>query len=275
MSISIGIGIKMGRRIVGYTPSTEVTAPPVTLLGTAGISIVGLEALSPADFLTAVPGSQILSLGGIGITLTGAGLAGWQDLSGNARHWANGGAEAVCGVYTAADSTIINRGSVLFDGVNDFLPNVWNPPAPGTTPTWMRIIAKQVSRVSSGQLICGNLSNRYGVRSGTATALVNAGNTTNTAGIEMTLGQWFAVDVFFNNAVADYLHIGATKLTGVALGSADPAALCLGARSLGDAVFGNFAVAGVHLANAEPAGRLTTVNDLYRKWFGAGVTLPS
>jgi hypothetical protein len=273
MSVSVGLGIPLGQLIVGGAP---VSPPTVVLQATAGISIVGLEPLAASDYLSAVPGTQVLSLGGIGVTLNGNGLAGWSDLSGGARHFAQGGAEAVCGVYTAVDATIASKGSVLFNGTSQWLPNTWNPPAPGTTPTWMRIIAKQIGRpTSGGQLIGSNLTNRFCVRSAATDNNANAGNGVQTGSVAMTFGAWFAVDVYFSASTSDYLHIGANKATGASLGTQDPNGFALASRQDGSAVWGNFAVAGFIAANVEPAGRLTTLNALCAKWWGPNVVLPS
>lgn len=278
MGLSIGLGLHVGNSFVGADPPADVNTPAVLVSSASNIVVVGAEALAPADFLSAVPGTQVLSLGGIGITLTGtAGLGTWGDLSGNAHPWVNGGAEAVCGVYTTADATLSGLGSVLFNGTSQWIPNSnLNPAAPGTTPFWARIIAKQISRVATGQLIGASLTNRLAIRCGGASPNVNAGNgTTNTADVAMTLNQWFAVDLLFNNGTTDYLHIGATKNTGANLGNIDPSAVALGARSDGTVNWGNFAVGGIIIANAEPAGRLTTLNALCTKWWRGAVTLPS
>src|SRR5688572_6356372 len=134
MALRIGIGLGLGQRFIGAEPLDEVDTPASAITATAGIQVVGAEALKAIDPLSIVTSKtfSIFSSADKGVT-DATGVTAWDNQA-VATHWAQGGAAGTRGVYSAADGTNGGRGSIGFNGTSSWITNATNPAAPGTTP---------------------------------------------------------------------------------------------------------------------------------------------
>jgi hypothetical protein len=288
MSLSVDLGLRLGRSLIGVVPPTDVNTPSVALTSSCSISMSTPEALAPEDIATMLNGggltAKIVSFSDF-VTLTGGAVTAMTDFSGGSRTWSQGGAAGTRPAYTAQDGTVGGHASFITDGVGTWLPNTnYNPPAPGTTPIWMRLLAKHITRVASGQMICGSATNRLGIRDN-GSPNVFQGNGVNGADVAMALGTWFAVDAYFaakggpDAGTLDYLWIGGTKssaaLTG-GVGNTDVTAISLGARTDG-VVPGNYGFAGaIIVEGGDVTGTKRTNLDAWlAKWGNGALTLPT
>jgi hypothetical protein len=157
---------------------------------------------------------------GQGITVTGAGVSQWDDQSGNARH--------------LKQATDANRpplqadGSILFDGVADFLKcDAFTLNQPET----IYLLAKQVTWTDLDRIFDGNASDSGRMLQLTATpaSAIFAGTTNVSTQGTWTLDTYMVVTVQFNgassfayvNGAAPSLgNAGASNMGGFTLGAA-------------------------------------------------------
>lgn len=279
MSLRLGLGIPLGHLAIGTEPIVDAYSPPVVIASTSDVVVVGAEALSvdaPLSIVTS-KACQLYVTADAGVT-DSSGVTAWADRSGNARHYAQGGLAATRASFIQANAAIGGRNNLRFDGAAQWLPNAnWNPPSTATTPTWIRILARHISRsAASATLLGSNTSNRFGIFDSAASPNMKATGATSTGDCSMALGSWFVIHALLGNgAGTDYLHIGATKAL-ASCGTIDATVVSIGGLSTG-ANFGNFDVQYVSYWNGEPtAPEIAAWNARDVKWFaGAAITYPS
>lgn len=180
------------------------------------------------------------------------GVSSWLDWvnSGNAAQ-ATGGLQPV---YTAADATLNNKGSVGWDGIDDYLNDtVLNLPAPATQNIWESFVFKFRTWTSGDHLFgCGSTTYRFGQLAGATSPQVFAHNGTLSGALNATLGSWFYGEIFWSGSAADYMKIGAGTATGN-WGNNDPGAgVFMGARNV--AGFGDVLLARRVITQGSPTG---------------------
>ena len=198
---------------------------------------------------------------------------------GTAASWTDqvGGAHFVQG--TGANQPTINATggpngtpSFLFDGVDNYMVSPINLPAPGTTPTYLWLIFRQVTWTSGRRLLNSGTANRMHFLQTGATPQINSGNGVNYSNTNATVNTYRRAEVLWNNAASDYFKIGSVETTGAGMGNTDPAAnLTLGADNAA-ANFGNLEICEILIANAAPsAGQRTQLDTYASARYGAGV----
>lgn len=209
-----------------------------------GIGASGGASVSP---LTLFPGNVLQwCRGDRGITIA-TGVSLWADQSGNGHDYA----QAAGSAQPAYNATGLNgRGTLLFDGSNDLLTNATlNLPAPGTTPTTIILVAKQVSWTAGDRIWGGTADNGCMLSQNTVTPQIRQSNGANVnANSAGTIGSWFRILGAFGNSTADRCKVGATNVTGGNALNTDPAA----GRSLGastGAAFSNVEIAELIVLN--------------------------
>ena len=192
-----------------------------------------------------------------GITVTGAGVSQWSDQSGNLRHLLQG--------TDAARPPLQADGSVLFDGVADFLQ--------GTgfgfvQPSTVFIRFKQVSWTSTDTIFDGATTNNTGrLFQSTATPglAINAGSTV-ALNNNLAIGAYGSLCAVFNGAGSSILVDATTETTGNA-GANNMNGFTLGTQANGATTFSNIRVVECAVfASALTAGQRAVLNA-YR---GAG-----
>ena len=154
-----------------------------------------------------------------GITVTGAGVSQWDDVSGNGNHLKQG--------------TDTNRpskesdGSILFDGVDNFLK------ADAFTlvqPETVYFLGKQVTWTSADRFFDGNTDDTGGINQNPTTPKlrVNAGIAFDDDGT-MAVDTYAIISVIFNGASSSIQTNYATIVTGNA-GAGDMGGFTLGSR---------------------------------------------
>lgn len=179
--------------------------------GVGSTGVVGATcAITPVDVLG---GAAIVGwfTGNAGITVA-TGISNWSPTFGACPVFAQalGPSQPL---YTANDSTLYGRGSMLGDGVDDFLNSTVNFPF-GTTQTYKRLIVKLGTWVVA-KFLCGGGS-AYGLNTVVASPQIRisaaSGNTT--AGIGgAAVGVWSRVEALFYTGPY-FLKCGATEITG-------------------------------------------------------------
>jgi hypothetical protein len=198
--------------------------------------------------------------------------------------WVNQKSGGACGDYAqgtagsqptwSATGGPQSNACITGDGTADFLNlGSWNPPAPGTTPTWHLIVGKQVTWTSLDDFFGSTTTvMRLGQRVATPSINMNNGAGVNTDG-NMTVNTFFAVQVFFSATTSDFIKVGTNaKTTGSSAGTADPAAgaFSLFASAAAGGSPSNLAVCEHLVAAGEPSGaELTELNKYLRGRYGS------
>lgn len=153
-----------------------------------------------------------------GITI-GTGVSTWADQSAGAHNYTNASGPGQP-AFIQPDAAGLNGYPCLRgDGTASFMSNTtWVIPAPGTTPTFIWMIARPIVLTNARRIIGGSGSNyMYNQISGTG------GNVTQTGG---NIGTGFTVaagfqrfELWYNNATSDYIKIGPNSVTGTNAGN--------------------------------------------------------
>lgn len=199
-----------------------------------------------------------------GLTLV-TGVSQWDDISGNSRHFAQAtdSAQPSYGATAGPNSTP----AITFDGSDDSLQALdIDRPLPGTVPTWIWIVLKQVSWVSTRRIYSnGNSASALCLFQSAPTPGLASYNATISAVLsDLAVGAWGAVTTYFSNSVADYIQINdGTPATGVALGnngSGTSFTIGSGANSL----YSNIAIAELVFADVLPSAGQIAAMSAYR-----------
>lgn len=163
---------------------------------------------------------------GLGITSAAALVSAWADQSGNAN--------TLVQATEANKPTLQSDGSILFDGVNDFLQVAFTLDQPCTH----YLLARQVTSTASDRFFDGVTAVAELGQGGAAPNIsINAGATVATNG-NLAMNTYGAVAVVFNGASSSILVNKTTETTGDA-GANNPAGLTLCALNNGANNFGN------------------------------------
>lgn len=239
--------------------------------GMADAGAAATRPLGPTDALGGVGTVVGYLQGELGIT-TATGVSGWAAQLGGTTLDASQGTGGQQPVYAALDSTIWSRSTVRGDGSNDVLNTAWNPPAPGTTPTWVRTVMSRNADAASATLFASSGTSFILYRDTSTT--MRAFNTTNTSQITVALTTWFRTETLFNNATTDYLKIGATSVTGVNTGNTDPAGFRFFASTSAGATPGNYSLQKVLVLNAAPTAlQKAILDEMDRRYYNGNIAL--
>lgn len=240
-----------GGNVYPVTPKAY-PASPKAYPGTGIAAYPG--AAAPTDPLVTL-GANCLQWcrGDLGVTI-GTGVSDWADQSGNGFHYAQvtGAAQPTFGATDGPNSTP----ALTFDGVDDVLSAAGlNLPAPGTTPTWIWIVLKQIAWTNGRRIVAPvSLTTRVALSQSTLSPSLEqfngvSANLNNGA----TLGSWVAVQSYYSNTVNDFIGVNDVALvTGTSAGNNSGAT----GRTLGGAaasLFSNTAVAEIVYANVLPS----------------------
>lgn len=206
------------------------------------------DELGPRDV---VSGSSIVGGldAGSGISLA-TGVSAWAAYIGGTTLDVTQGTGGLQPAYTANNSSIWGRPTVGADGSNDYLLGTWNPPAPGTTPSWFRFVANRTVDITNGELFGTGTGSGMRCLRITATQ-VRCSNGTNGPSVTMAVATWHRDEILFNNNTTDYLKVGSNNGTGTNLGNTDPSAFALFAQTNGTNP-GAYSIQKVLVCNAEP-----------------------
>lgn len=255
MALGIGLGITLGRLMVGGTPSTDVNLPAALIQSKSNIVVVGAEALNPSDLVSMVTSKTTSYAYHINKGVTegggaGTGVTAWADLGPGTINAAAAGTQTP--TLTAAGGPGGTR-CLTLNGTSHGMTVAFNPPAPGTTPTFHRVLARVTAGFTSGgQLICGSSTNRLGIRVTTG-PVASAGNGVNGTTVAIATGTWYLWDALFNNSTTDFLRIGNIAVsTGVNLGNTDLGSMIIGAGASIAAAWLKCEICYVHAFNGQP-----------------------
>lgn len=152
------------------------------------------------------------------ITESSSRVSAWVDKVGSNNYSQGTGANQPLWLPTGGPGS---KGAVHLDDTARFLDSSLTLPAPGTTPTLIYVVIKQVSYTVNRRVVMnsGDLSHLI-YCSDTTPKLrgFNAGASAATTGA--TIGSWARVAVYFENSTSDFIQVGATaKSSGSALGN--------------------------------------------------------
>jgi hypothetical protein len=206
----------------------------------------------------------------LGITLV-TGVSAWADQTGHAANGAQASGTAQP-THLASDPAFGGRGSVTGDGSNDRLVVAWDPPLPGTTNLWMFAVFRQLSWTANDTPWSGG---------STFIALTQLGSSPNLAGYNgntggnnagAPIGTAVRSRQLFGNTIADYLRLGATHVTGIALGNLNAAEFDLFSRT--NAQFANCAIACFGVCNGEPTtAKMNQIDDWVTAYHAGAVAV--
>lgn len=279
----VGLGLRIGRRIVGTIPPTNIDAPPVLIQsGSPTIVVVGAEAMHPANLAALVTSKTVhyshhadggfVESGG-----AGTGVTQFTDLvTSGTRHATASG--------TARPAATANGGpggagyALTFDGTSDGM-NIALAVTPGTVPFFRRTLVKLLSGfVTGAQITCGSATNRLGARVTTG-PLVSCGNGTNSGSTSVSLNTWYLIDEYYSNSINDFIRVGAlsSPAPGTSFGNTAASALGLGARSDAAAAWCPMALAWSFACNGLPTNaELNAQAAWLQTWHGAAnISVPT
>lgn len=237
--------------------------------GGGGSGGVATGPLDPLSIVTSVAAS-LWVVGDLGVTIA-TGVSQWDDQSAGASSFAN----ATTGQQPTIAASLNGRNVVTFDGVDDTLLNgTLNLPAPGTINCWIFGIIK-VNAWVLNKNVWGTSATGYALRTTTSTPNLAGFNTTqgpDNGGA--AVGSWVRAQQFFTNSVADYLTLGATKVTGVNMGNNNPAAsFRIGAGSASTTSL-SCSIACLGIWYAEPTtGEKNALDAWSTSYYGGGVQI--
>lgn len=154
--------------------------------------------------------------GDLGITL-GTGVAAWADQSGNGNHWSQG-TGASQPAYTAG--ALNGIGVLTGDGVDDVLNCSLNLPAPGTTPTTVLGVFRQVGWTAGRRWFGSTADNNISIEQRPATPNARTFNGVNgAASAGAVIASWVRLIAEWTNNTTDRLVLAGMTGTGVNTGN--------------------------------------------------------
>lgn len=200
----------------------------------------------------------------LGVTIA-TGVSQWDDLSGNGRHYTQGtgSAQPAWGATSGPNGTPAITG----DGVDDNLRALdLDRPVPGTSPTWMWIVLKQVTWTNTRRIYSnGNSSSTLClVQTSPSPGLATYNAASSVTLPDLAVGVWGTVTTYFSNSPADYIQINdGTPATGVALGNNGPGT-SFTLFSGNNTLYGNVSIAEFVVADVLPSADQLTSLAAYR-----------
>jgi len=168
--------------------------------------------------------------------------------------------------------------SVLFDGVDDFLFNAaLNLPAPGTTPTYLWVIMRQVSWGPAPDFNTFTESSGTGgidfYQTGVTPQLQQYNGIDANSTVGAPVGVYKRIAVLFTNSTSDYIQAGSSQSTGVNSGNLDSGpGITVGAGFDGTYGWMNVELCEFWIFNAEPTAlQKTQLNAYAASRYGATV----
>lgn len=138
--------------------------------------------------------------------------------------------------YTAADSTLNDKGTWTLDGSAKYMLNAYDAPAPLTQPHY-RISVVKVNSWLGGRVMT-EMAAAIGfglVSDGTNRYVAHSANTTVGGDLDFPNLQWCIVEEYFSGSTSDFTIVGPLDniATGVNLGNTNPASLGMGGSRTG------------------------------------------
>lgn len=207
----------------------------------------------------------------MGVTLNGSTVSAWADQSGNDNHFSQGTAAAQ---PTYAATALNGKPTITFDGSNDEMSSAGpNLPAPGTTPTFLWGVFRQVSWTLNEIILAANSASSTLIFQSTATPQVAMSNGLNVnANSGAAVGSWVRFEALFTASTSDYLKLGGTTVTGASAGNNDPAAGFHLGRNFPGTLWSNVAFAAFMICGGNPsAAEKATLSGAVTAKYGASV----
>jgi hypothetical protein len=229
----------------------------------------GIQSLSPLS-----PLSLVSSVSPNFFVSADVGAAGtlWSDQSGNARDFT----QSLGSNFepTIVPNSLNGKGTILFDGVDDFYQSAYVPPAPGTTPSWYFIIFRPITATTSATILGSNNTNRFRLYWANTTLMASFNGGTQLSGA-VTANNWYRGALFFNNDLTDYRRIGSLTVSGSNAGNnVGNVGTYLGAINAAGAVPANVSIACVGSWAGQPTPEEQASLDLWvQSYYGPSVQL--
>lgn len=228
-------------------PRPSVRAMHMIASGGGG-GIVGLESIQQTHkFISSV--SVLQACQSEFATLSSGVVSTWPDLSGNGKDYT----QATSTKRPAFGTITVNGFPALsFDGVDDELLASLTLPAPGTTPTYLRILLRQIAWGTPlgivGQASGTSAHTLYQFTTSPELASFNAAN--GCISTHAAIGSWYRIEVYWSNSnnvsTGDFLKVGsAAAVTGTNAGNNSSTASRVIGRFGTTGNFSNFATLGI------------------------------
>jgi hypothetical protein len=182
----------MNRRGVGRAGGGDVILAPDEILG--------------ASILQWVRASN-------GIVESSGRISQWSDISGNGKDYtqATGGAQPLYDATGGPNGTPIVR----FDSSTRNLDSALNLPAPGTTPTTIWAIIRQVTWVSVARILDSTTpTNNHLLWQRLSADRISMGTNATNENNAALVGTWARFENYWSGSAADYIKLIATPVTG-------------------------------------------------------------
>jgi hypothetical protein len=148
-----------------------------------------------------------------GISESSGRISAWNDISGNGLHYtqATGGARPLYDATGGPNGTPIVR----FDSSSRSLDSALDLPAPGTTPTTIWAIIRQVTWVSIARILDSTtpISNHL-LWQRLSADRISMGTTATNQNNAALVGTWARFENYWSGSAADYIKLIATPATG-------------------------------------------------------------
>ena len=195
---------------VGVTGALGVWTWLVSYDGGSTIDEVGTSAAGPTPLRAGGPGNGLSVSMAAGNAASDnvwvATCAGLADQTAGAKHYSQAGATQQPVVTVGLGG---NAG-ILADGVNDAMSSALALPAPGTTPTWVGMVFRQITWVTAKAIVGNAASAAHLIYSNSASPNLRQFNATNGPLSSLPLNTWEATEAAWTNSVADYFKRGST-----------------------------------------------------------------
>lgn len=186
--------------------------------------IVSAEAFGSAIVTVSVDLSSFFTGGTVlqsvqsdkGIT-TGATFT-WTDQSGNSKHYT----QSTAGKQPSLTAGLNGNPGLSFTfGAATLLASALNLPAPGTTPTWMGIVWRNITPFGNARPLCSTDGLTAMVYMSAAdTKLQQYSGNGGNIDLGVTAGTWTCDEFYFSNSASDYIKRGsAAPVTGTGAGN--------------------------------------------------------